>query len=72
MGLVKYIMGLIGKVHPSKEVIVPQPSVSLTLSEVDVLMRALMTANSPVKDIEQLYNTIYKLQEYRKLLTHET
>lgn len=66
-------MSLIGKVHPSKEVIQPQKPIGvvLTLNELDVLMRALMTANSPVKDIEQLYNTIYKLQEYRKLLTNE-
>lgn len=66
-------MGLIAKVHPSKDTTLLQtPSITLTPNEVDVLIRALMTAQTQVKDIEYLYNAIYKLQEYRKLLTNES
>lgn len=58
-------MSIISKVNAEPE---KKPQNDLTLIEVDAIIRALSTSHFPTKDIEVLYNGIYKLQELRKRL----
>jgi hypothetical protein len=41
---------------------------TLTLEEVDIVIRVMGSATFPVKDIEPLYRAIFKLQELRNKL----
>jgi hypothetical protein len=43
-----------------------QEDFSLTADEIEIVLRLLATTNFPVKDIESLYKSIYKLQEQLK------
>lgn len=64
-----YTMGLIDKRVPVPEP--KKPTYEFTLSEVDALIRALSTSHFPTKDIEILYNGIFKLQELRRRLDED-
>lgn len=67
LNIIGSIMALITK-QISKEEAPKQPQYDMSLPEVDAVIRALSTSHFPTKDIEVLYNAIYKLQELRKKL----
>lgn len=59
-------MGLMDRVNAGAKP--PVIENTLTLEEVDLLVRVLGTASFPVREIEELYRAIYKLQELRNKL----